>query len=76
MKVKLFWKNSNPTTAKVDENVRDFENEINALLSESPRINIIEIRQSSNGDAFGSWFVSVWYELSDAKPGADVEHRS
>ena len=69
MKVKLFWKNLNPTAAKVDENVLVFEDEINAWLSERPRIKIIDIRQSSNGDGFGSWFVSVWYELSTAEPG-------
>ena len=61
MKVKLFWKNA--PVGNGDKNARAFEDEINAWLSESPRIKIVDIRQSSSGGSFGSslWFVSVWY---------------
>jgi len=64
MKVKLFWKN-NPVQIAT-KNARDLENEINAWLSENPRIKIIDIKQSSSGGSFfgGLWFVSVWYEES------------
>ena len=68
MKVKLFWKNA--PVANGDKNVRPFEDEINAWLSESPRIKIIDIKQSSSGESFASWFVSVWYEEDAAEPAA------
>ena len=62
MKVKLFWKN-NPL-GYGDKNARALEEEINAWLSENPRVKIVDIRQSSSGGSFGPslWFVSVWYE--------------
>ena len=60
MKVKLFWKNA--PVGHGDKNVHAFEEEINAWLSENPRMKIIDIKQSSSGESFGSWFVSVWYE--------------
>jgi hypothetical protein len=60
MKVKLFWKNA--PVAHGDKLARAFEDEINAWLSENPRIKMVDIKQSSSGESFGSWFVSVWYE--------------
>ncbi len=66
MKVKLFWKNA--PVVHGDKNARAFEDEINAWLSEHPRITIIDIRQSTSGETFGSWFVSVWYEDGGAEP--------
>ena len=68
MKVKLFWKNA--PVVHGDKNARAFEDEINAWLSEHPRITIIDIRQSSSGETFGSWFVSVWYEDGGAEQAA------
>ena len=68
MKVKLFWKNA--PVVQGDKNARAFEDEINAWLSEHPRITIIDIRQSSSGETFGSWFVSVWYEDGGAEQAA------
>ena len=64
MKVKLFWKQY--SVQIVTKNARDLEDEINAWLSENPRIKIIDIKQSSGGGSFfwGLWFVSVWYEES------------
>ena len=41
MKVKLFWKNA--PVVHGDKNARAFEDEINAWLSEHPRITIIDI---------------------------------
>jgi hypothetical protein len=62
MKVKLFWKNS--PVGRGDKNARALEEEINAWLSENPRIKIVDIKQSSSGGSLGGslWFVSVWYE--------------
>lgn len=68
MKVKLFWKNANASMAQGGNNVRAFEDEINAWLSASPHIKVIDIRQSSSGESFGSWLVSVWYEEGAAEP--------
>jgi hypothetical protein len=68
MKVKLFW--TKAPVVNGDKNIRPFEDEINAWLSERPRIKIIDIRQSSSGETFGSWFVSVWYEEGAAEPAA------
>jgi len=59
MKVKLFWKNA--PVGNGDKNARAFEDEINAWLSESPGIKIVDIRQSSSGGSFGSSLWSVWY---------------
>jgi len=66
MKVKLFWKNA--PVGNGDQKAHAFENEINAWPSANPRINIVDIRQSSSGGSFGAslWFVSVWYEESAA----------
>ena len=66
MKVKLFWMN-NPLGGG-DKNARALENQINAWLSENPRIKIIDIKQSSSGGSLGGslWFVSVWYEEATA----------
>ena len=68
MKVKLFWKN-NPLAgggmfSSAGKNARALEDEINAWLSENPRIRIVDIKQSASGGSFGAslWFVSVWYE--------------
>lgn len=62
MKVKLFWKNG-PIGAG-DKNAHVFEDEINAWLGEHPRIEIVDIKQSSSGGSFGPslWLMSVWYE--------------
>jgi hypothetical protein len=71
MNVKLFWKNA--PVGNGDKNARAFEEEINAWLSEHPRIEIVDIKQSSSGGSFGSslWFVSVWYEeAADEQPAA------
>lgn len=73
MKVKLFWKNANTSVAQADNHVRAFENDINAWLSEMPRIKIVDVRQSSTGDSFGTWLVSVWYEEAAAAPGAAAD---
>jgi len=63
MKVKLFWK-TNPVMLGTALNASALEDEINAWLSENPRIKMIDIKQSSSGGSLhGSvWFVSVWYE--------------
>jgi hypothetical protein len=50
MKVKLFWKN-NPVGLG-DKNAHTLEGEINAWLSENPRIKIVHIKQSSSGGSF------------------------
>jgi len=60
MKMKLFGREN----SKHGLEVLDLENDVNDWLAQHPKINIIDIRQSSNG---GSWatsklFVSVWYE--------------
>jgi len=60
MKMKLFGREN----SKHGLEVLDLENDVNDWLVQHPKINIIDIRQSSNG---GSWatsklFVSVWYE--------------
>jgi hypothetical protein len=64
MKVKLFWM-INPVGFG-DKNAHALEGQINAWLSENPRIRIVEIKQSSSGGSFSGplWFVSVWYEES------------
>ena len=62
MKVKLFWKNG--PMGRGEKNARELEEEINAWLSENPRIKIVDIKQSSSGGSLAGslWFVSVWYE--------------
>jgi hypothetical protein len=61
MKVKLFWK-KNPAAIGLN-NARALEDEINAWLSENPRIKIVDIKQSSSGGPLlGPLWVSVWYE--------------
>lgn len=75
MKVKLFWKND-PLSNRYDDrdkNAQDFEDQINAWLSENPRIRIVEIKQSASlfsslGLRVSLWFVSVWYEEDAACP--------
>lgn len=66
MKVKLFWKNG--PIGGGDKNAHAFENEINAWLSEHPRVEVVDIKQSSSGGSFGPslWLISVWYEEHDA----------
>jgi len=68
MKVKLFWKSS--PVGIGNKNAGALEDEINAWLSEHPRIKIVDVRQSSSGGSFGPslWFVSVWYEEVAAEP--------
>ncbi len=68
MKVKLFWQN-NPLGgggmfSSAGKNARALEGEINAWLSENPRIRIVDIKQSASGGSFAMslWFVSIWYE--------------
>jgi hypothetical protein len=64
MKVKLFWMNDPLMFGLGDKNARALEDQINAWLSENPRIKIVDIKQSSSSSSFGRtlWFVSVWYE--------------
>ena len=68
MKVKLFLKTSQLGIG--NKHAGAFEEEINAWLSEHPRIKIVDVRQSSSGGSFGPslWFVSVWYEEVAAEP--------
>jgi hypothetical protein len=72
MKVKLFWQ-SNPVvhllfSGKSDKNARALEDQINAWLSENPRIKIADIRQSAYYTSLGTslWLISVWYEEGTA----------
>jgi hypothetical protein len=62
MKVKLFWKNG--PVGGGDKNAHALEEEINAWLSQNPRIKIVHIKQSGSGGSLAGslWFVSVWYE--------------
>jgi hypothetical protein len=66
MKVKLFWMNS--PVGRGDKNARALEDQINAWLSENPRIKVVDIKQSSSGGSLGGslWFVSVGYEEGTA----------
>jgi hypothetical protein len=69
MKVKLFWRNNPLGGTSPEKNARALEDEINAWLSENPRIRIIDIRQSaSDGGVFVAtlWLISVWYEEAAA----------
>ena len=72
MRVKMFWKKSpehplNPYDG-VDKilsfrNAQDLEDEINAWLSQNPKIKVIDIKQSANGDmGMSLWLISVWYD--------------
>ena len=72
MRVKMFWKNRpevplNPNDG-VDKifsfrNAQDLEDEINAWLSQNPKIKVVDIKQSASGDiGMSLWLVSVWYE--------------
>jgi hypothetical protein len=62
MKVKFFWKN-NPVGWS-EKNARSLEDEINAWLSENPRIKVVDIKQAASGGSLAGslWFVSIWYE--------------
>ena len=71
MKVKLFWKNKplgGGLFSSAAKNARALEDQINAWLSENPRIRIVDIKQSSSGGSFAPdlWFISVWYEEDTA----------
>lgn len=41
---------------------QDFEDEINAWLSQNPRIKVVDIKQSANGGSYmpSQWLISVW----------------
>jgi hypothetical protein len=72
MKVKLFWQ-SNPVVSflfsgKSDKNAQALEDQINAWLSEKPRIRIVDVRQSAYYASLGTslWMISVWYEEGTA----------
>jgi len=72
MRVKLFWRNRpdlplnpNAEVGKVlsFRNAQDLEDEINAWLSQNPKIKVVDIKQSASGDSGMSlWLISVWYE--------------
>ena len=70
MRVKLFWKNDprglNPRRLNGLSigNAQDLEDEINAWLSQSPKVKVVDIKQSASGGSFGPslWLISVWYE--------------
>ena len=68
MKVKLFWDNNPLGRGGSGSNAHAFEDQINAWLSENPRIKIVDIKQSASGGSFGAslWFISVWYEDGSA----------
>lgn len=72
MSVSLFWQ-SNPVvhllfSGKSEKNARAFEDQINAWLSENPRIRIVYVRQSAYYTSLGTslWMISVWYEEGTA----------
>jgi hypothetical protein len=60
MKVKLFWKNA-PLSG---DNAHELEDEINAWLTENPRVKVAQVKQSASGGSLGVslWLMSVWYE--------------
>lgn len=72
MRVKLFWKNRpefplDPEGGmdKVQSfgNAQALEDEINAWLSQNPKIKIVDIRQSASSNlGLSLWLISVWYE--------------
>jgi hypothetical protein len=72
MRAKLFWKNQpgRPSAGLFRglsfKNARDLENEINAWLQQTPKIKVIDIKQSASGGSFAEslWLISVWYEES------------
>ena len=43
---------------------QDLEDEINAWLSQNPKIKVVDIKQSASGNSFEPtlWLISVWYE--------------
>ena len=43
---------------------QDLEDEINAWLSQNPKIKVVDIKQSAGRDNIGTslWLISVWYE--------------
>lgn len=57
MKVKLFGREGS-------KHALDIEQDINNWLKAQPDINIIHIKQSSNGGSFQDTklYISVWYE--------------
>ena len=67
MKVKLFWKD-HPLGPGLfswsNKNACALEDQINAWLSENPRVRIVDIKQSASGGSWAAslWLISVWYE--------------
>ena len=43
---------------------QDMEDEINAWLSQNPKIKVVDIKQSASGGSYMPtlWLISVWYE--------------
>ena len=44
--------------------LQDLEDEMNAWLSQNPKIKVVDIKQSSSGGSYRPtlWLISVWYE--------------
>jgi len=61
MKTKLFGKIN---MSKKGLDVLELEGEINAWLEKNPDINVVDIKQSSNGGSMQNTklFFSIWYE--------------
>ena len=63
MKVKVFKTTNKPFSSK-SRVISQFEQDINHWLENNPKINIINIKQSSCGGSLEveKLFISVWYE--------------
>ena len=44
--------------------LQDLEDQVNAWLSQNPKIKVVDIKQSTGGGSWSPshWLISVWYE--------------